>query len=231
MTKWLVRQRIWILSAAFVTFSGVVVLGLSNELDFVVRATSQEHSPGFFDAVLSFFSLLGSPAVAGAILLLLLAALFVGGHPALAGRLLAVFIATGLLELVMKLYLPQLALPPREVAHTEYFAYSANITTEEIIGTTYSYPSGHMLRGVIVLGALYWLSSRRLLRAGVLTALLGLALARIYFETHWASDVVGGALLGAAGLLWALGGKTRLKLSEQSAKEPAASVSSLDHEA
>ena len=195
-----------------------------------VRATSQEYTAGFLDVVLSFFSLLGSPMVAGAILFLLLATLFLGGRRVLAGRLLAVFVATGLLELAIKLYLPHLALPPREVAHTEYLTSPANTAIEEIIGGTNSYPSGHMLRGVIVLGVLYWLSSSRVLRAGVVTALLGLAAARIYFEVHWASDVVGGALLGAVGLLWAFGAKKGLKPSKGSTKEYDASISPLDYE-
>jgi membrane-associated phospholipid phosphatase len=66
-----------------------------------------------------------------------------------------------------------------------------------------------VIRGVIVLGALCLLSKNRLLRAGIAFALVGLMTSRIYLGTHWASDVVGGALLGVAAVLWAFGKEDR----------------------
>ena len=71
----------------------------------------------------------------------------------------------------------------------------------------YPYPSGHVLRSVIILGALCLLSRNWFLRASSLAVLIGIATSRVYFGVHWASDVVGGALLGAAGLLWGFSGK------------------------
>jgi membrane-associated phospholipid phosphatase len=35
--------------------------------------------------------------------------------------------------------------------------------------------------------------------------LIGLLASRPYLGTHWTSDVVGGALLGATAVLWAFG--------------------------
>jgi undecaprenyl-diphosphatase len=72
-----------------------------------------------------------------------------------------------------------------------------------------SYPSGHMLRTVIVYGLLafvvYRLATRPWVRvAAVLVAVILVVLMafdRLYLEVHWESDVIGALLLGAVCLL------------------------------
>ena len=150
---------------------------------------------GFADAAASVFSLLGSAEVAG---LGLLAGLFRRSRRALTGPLLATFVATGQVELAMKFYPPQ-APVPEEAGRAEDYAPLLSIDLP------YHYPSGRAIRSVIVLGALCLLSKNRFLRAGIVFSLARLIVGRIYIGPLWASDVVGGALLEVAAVLWSFG--------------------------
>ncbi|PWI20174.1 hypothetical protein DI272_42970 [Streptomyces sp. Act143] len=68
-----------------------------------------------------------------------------------------------------------------------------------------AYPSGHAMTATVVLGLLLWLlhhhgAGRALWRTTVtlsVVSVLGVGLTRIWLGVHWASDVVGGWLLGA----------------------------------
>ena len=72
-----------------------------------------------------------------------------------------------------------------------------------------SFPSGHLVRAVVAYGLIAFvvrrLAARRLARdlaipiAVVLIVLE--AFDRLYLDVHWESDVIGGLLLGAIGLL------------------------------
>jgi membrane-associated phospholipid phosphatase len=208
MVKSTKKKGMWILGAAFVAFSGAVALGWMDKMDSEMLWISQEH---FFstalDTILSFCSLLGTIRITGVILLVLLVALTLRGQKVFTRRLLIAFVSTGLMELMLKLYLPNVPPPPsQEGVHTHYFETLEHTSITDIISrNTYSYPSGHVLRGVILLGTLYFLSSNRLLRTGTVLVLLGIGVSRIYFDAHWVSDVIGGALLGAIALLWVFG--------------------------
>ena len=125
------RKGAWAFGVAFAAFSGVMALGWLYQVDLWVLRAAQEHSLSFLDSALGVLSFPGGVEIMGMALLVLLAGLFLQGRRALVGRILVIFVATGMLELVMKLYLPQVP-RPEEVARTEDYA--------PFVAADYSYP-------------------------------------------------------------------------------------------
>lgn len=189
---------LWVFAAAFALFSAVVGLRLLYGFDLWALRAAQSRTSGFLDTVGEFFSTIGGIELTAAALLLLMVALFFGGRRAFAGRIFIAFLVASLIEIAMKMLLPQVPLP-------DTFSRSADHTPLVALDYPYPYPSGHMLRSVLLLGVVFVLWKNRLARALIALALAGMALTRVYMGVHWASDVIGGALLGIVGLAWAFG--------------------------
>lgn len=194
--KGIYGRVLWLSVTAFALFSALAGLRLLYGFDLWALRVSRTRTSELLDGVGEFFSTAGGIELTALALLVLLAALYARGRRTLAGSLLVAFLVTSLVEVAMKLWLPQIPLP-------EELSRSDGHTPLVNIGYSYPYPSGHMLRSVILLGVVFVLWKNRLSRTLIALALAGMALSRVYMGVHWASDVIGGALLGVAGLAWA----------------------------
>ena len=121
-----------------------------------------------------------------------------------------VFIAAQAFELFYKLNLhhPQ---PPRSWAEADGPSISELFSGS---GAGNSFPSGHVLRAVIVYGLIAFVIRRLALSPRIRNLAIAVAIAlvvliafdRLYLDVHWESDVIGGLILGAialvAGTVW-----------------------------
>ena len=185
-------------TSVFVILSAAVGAGLVYPLDLRLMEAAQRRTSDSLDAAGIAFSVMGGVEFVGVAALALAVGLALGGRRALAVRLLVAFVATGLVELALKVALPQVPVPDGAVRTLDPSVFD--------VETPYPYPSGHALRSMLLLGALYALWPNAPFRAAVVVALAGSAASRVYLGTHWPSDVVGGVLLGVAGLAWAFKG-------------------------
>jgi undecaprenyl-diphosphatase len=116
-----------------------------------------------------------------------------------------VFMAANVLELIYKytLYHPG---PPRSLAQVDGPSLTHGLISQSLFN---SFPSGHVIRAVVVYGLLAFVVRRlapsplaRSLAVPVAVALIVLvSFDRIYLDVHWETDVMGGLILGAIALL------------------------------
>jgi undecaprenyl-diphosphatase len=155
------------------------------------------------DVPFSLFSLIGSAELTGLIFLVIV----FYARPAQRTPLILAFGTATVIELISKTIINQPTTPHYLL---RYVSLLPILSAE--VNPGFSFPSGHALRTtfiVIVLGVMIAPSPlRRATKAlgyALLLALEGVMLvSRVYLAEHWLTDVIGGALLGAAFALLAL---------------------------
>lgn len=186
----------WISAAAFALLSVVAGAGWLRGADMLALSVAQIPASGVLDLLAEAVSLAGGVFLTTSLAVALVAALYLRGLRTLAVRLAVAFVVASLIEIALKLFLPVPPLP---------LEYLRSGSEELIIVLPNPYPSGHMMRSLFLAGALMLLWPIRLVWIAAGALLLAMAMTRVYLGVHWASDVVGGALLGVAALAWAFG--------------------------
>jgi membrane-associated phospholipid phosphatase len=194
-----------VLGVAFIAMTIAVAGGVFQDLDMqVAQAMHDAWQPslhGLFQAIAE----LGSLEVTTVLMIGLTVYLWRSGFGSDA-LVFVVFIAAQVFELYYKLNLPHLQ-PPRSMAELDGPSVTQLFSFGEGFGN--SFPSGHVIRAVIVYGLLAFvilrLSTSPRVRAVAVAAAIAVivlvAFDRLYLDVHWESDVIGGLLLGAIALL------------------------------
>src|SRR6266567_909920 len=184
---------------AFLLFSYLVNRSHFTQFDFDMTVRLQDHLPRRLDMFFSYFSIIGRFEV----MLIALLALFVLMRKWLAGAVaVALFLGFHVIELYGKFFVNHPP-PPHFLLRT---AYPSNFP-QFYVSTDFSYPSGHSGRTLFLATILvaFILASRKCTPATkfVLCGAIGvfvvtMLVSRVYLGEHWASDVIGGGILGVA---------------------------------
>jgi membrane-associated phospholipid phosphatase len=192
------------LSVAFIALTIAITAGVFTSLDLqVADATHRAWQPALhplFQVIAELGGIELTTILMFGLTVYLLRAGF--GSDAL---VFIVFIAAEAFELFYKFNLHHPA-PPHSLAQADGPSLSQLAAGS---GFGNSFPSGHMMRTVIVYGLIAFVVRRlttsplaHILAAPIAIAIIVIvAFDRLYLDVHWESDVIGGLVLGAIALL------------------------------
>jgi membrane-associated phospholipid phosphatase len=194
-----------ILAVVYLAMTIAITAGLFTSLDLQVAAAAHAAWQPALHTIFQVIALLGGIELTTILMVGLFLFLLRRGFGSDALGIAVVFITANLLELFYKrsLYHPG---PPLSIAQAD----GPSLTHAVVSQIAYnSFPSGHVVRAVLVYGLFAFVIRR--LAASTLVRALAVPLAvvvivvvsfdRIYLDVHWESDVIGGLILGAIALL------------------------------
>ena len=188
---------------AFVALTMAIAAGMFTTLDLQVAQAMHSLWQESLHPLFQLIAELGGLELTTILMLALFIYLWRGGF---GGDALVVgaFVGAQALEVLYKslLYHPG---PPHSLSHRD----GPSLT--EQLGPTLgnSFPSGHMVRTVVVYGLLAfvvrrlspWRTARSLAIPVAIAIIVLMVVDRLYLDVHWESDVIGGLLLGGIALV------------------------------
>lgn len=196
-------KRIWVWLATILAFL-TLALTLTvhwrawQTFDWETLRAIQAAFPRAVDAPFSLLSFVGSAEATGALFLLIVWR----ARPAQRVPLILAFGIATILELIGKTIINQPVTPHDLVRYTPLLPLPLSAK----VHPGFSYPSGHALRTTFIVIVLIAIVAASRLRRAAKIALGALLLvfeavmlvSRVYLAEHWLTDVIGGAMLGAA---------------------------------
>ncbi len=198
-------SHIFLVFATFIILTVFVAKQVTRPFDLMVTQWIQSMASRPWDFILYFFTVIGSIEFSCFALLVVCWYLFRKYHWPSVFLYLFFFMALSGIEFLWKYMVAYTGPGPEFDRNPFHWALV-------IVRTPYAFPSGHTFRGLFLLGIWYqrlhnkalppkrhiWLHSLM-----VFIFAFGIGYSRVYLGDHWMSDVLGGALLAAGGLLLA----------------------------